>query len=93
MKKLEPSGLDLLDQMLVIINFSETKLNSNNKKRKLCTSLVAMVLEAGAPIRSRIWDLVPNGTKVLKRSQKSPYFASQVPNFSFISINERIASI
>ena len=47
----------------------------------------------GAPIRSRIWDLVPNGTKVLKRSQKSPYFASQVPNFSFISINERIASI
>ena len=45
MKKLEPSGLDLLDQMLVIINFSETKLNSNNGKRKLCTSLVAMVLE------------------------------------------------
>ena len=32
---------------------------------------------AGAPIRSRIWDLVPNGTKELKRSQKSPYFASK----------------
>ena len=31
----------------------------------------------GAPIRSRIRDLVPNGTKVQKRSQKSPYFASK----------------
>ena len=34
-------------------------------------------LYAGAPIRSRIRDLVPNGTKVPKWSQKSPDFASK----------------
>ena len=39
--------------------------------------------KAGATIRSRIRDLVPNGTKVPKWSQKSPDFASQVPNFLF----------
>ena len=33
--------------------------------------------EAGATIRSRIRDLVPNGTKVPKWSQKSPDFASK----------------
>ena len=34
-------------------------------------------LETGATIRSRIRDLVPNGTKVPKWSQKSPDFASK----------------
>ena len=33
--------------------------------------------QPGAPIRSRIRDLVPNGTKVPKWSQKSPDFASK----------------
>ena len=30
---------------------------------------------AGAPMKSQIWDLVPNGTKVQIWSQKSPNFA------------------
>ena len=44
-----------------------------------------LVLQAGAIIRSQIWDLVPNGTKVPKWSQKSPNFTSksQISDFTF----------
>ena len=44
-----------------------------------------LVLQAGAIIRSQIWNLVPNGTKVPKWSQKSPNFTSksQISDFTF----------
>ena len=44
-----------------------------------------MLITTGAIIRSQIWDLVPNGTKVPKWSQKSPNFTfkSQISDFTF----------
>ena len=61
------------------------------------------LLCAGAPIRSQIWDQVPdpkwdqvpgpNWDQGAKKVPKKSLFCLQVPKISFISINERIASI
>ena len=48
-----------------------------------------VAMNSGAPIRSRIRDLIPNRTKVQKGPKKKSLFCLQVPNFSIISINER----
>ena len=63
----------------------EFQPNSNHQPHSDAPPLTQSQTQAGAPKRSRIRDLVPNGTKVPIWSQKNPNFAhkSQISDSTF----------
>ena len=65
----EPGSIKQISSFIIFEVAQKAKPTSLNSNLSASQPTSWAVGEAGAPIRSRIWDLVPNGTKVLKRSQ------------------------